>query len=589
MELNPQIFNSANRSISTTRFKKPGQLISGSSNNRFSTTLTNPAINIEFNGLAALTSNLEVDTSFNDNVTPGVVLTAINYPGTDQIIIGGDFTSVGGVQRNRIATVLSNGAVGSFNPSCNAAINEISPTSNNDKVLIAGAFTSIAGSTRTGLVRLNLTSQTVEIAFAGQTNNTVNAVRELSDQKIAVGGIFSQIAGVSRNRFAILNSDGSSTSANIAPNDAVEVIFQHSSGDVIIGGRFTQIIDVVRNLTYNKRGIFSVSPGILQVNDLFNSQSESFYVFIPEIGPPPGFTFDSSAVTGSVFAINEDPTSNMILIGGEFTITRTLTTGGTQIIEEEEIGGITVGTASTLGGTTTTITRTNMARVDLLGQVDSTFNASINGTVESITIANDGDYIISGTFTQVNGVTRRGLAKLKKENGALDASFNPITNTPVRSVTKLNDGRIILGGNFSKNALADTSASIEINSSYPNSIGWKKPTSLPRPSSTNFIGLSNLSTTPGTYYVGENAIIIGSTPSIPVGSVYTFRARHTFTGYLLPYFVPTTGATLYTCLGARVGNITNTNYQFMLRTVNSVAHLVKISEAEWVLFGDIII
>lgn len=587
MELNPQIFNSANRSISTTRFKKPGQLISGSSNNRFSTTLTNPAINIEFNGLAALTSNLEVDTSFNDNVTPGVVLTAINYPGTDQIIIGGDFTSVGGVQRNRIAIVLSNGAVGTFNPSCNAAINEIAPTSNNDKVLIAGAFTSIAGSTRTGLVRLNLTSQTVEGTFAGQTNNTVNAVRELSDQKIAVGGIFSQIAGVSRNRFAILNPDGSSTSANIAPNDAVEVIFQHSSGSIIVGGRFTQINDVARNLFYNKQGLFSVNAELLQVDDLFNSQSEFFYVFIPEIGPPPGFTFDSSAITGSVFAINEDLTSNMILVGGNFSITRTTTSGGAQIIEEEEIGGITVGTASTSGGTTAIITRTNMARVDLLGQLDSTFDAQVNGTVESITIANDGDYIISGTFTQVNGVTRRGLAKLKKENGALDASFNPVTSTPVRSVTKLDDGRIILGGNFSKGVLADTSASIEINSSYPNSIGWTKPSAALRPSSTNFNGLNLSNQTPGTYYVGQGLVSIGASASIPVGSVYTFRANRTSSQ--LPYFIVASGVTLYTCLGSRIGNTTNVNYQFMLRTSDSTAHLVKISASEWILFGDIII
>jgi len=57
--------------------------------------------------------------------------------------IGGDFTSVGGVTRRRIAHILSDGTVGSWNPNANNTVNALAVSGG--VVYAGGDFTSFAG------------------------------------------------------------------------------------------------------------------------------------------------------------------------------------------------------------------------------------------------------------------------------------------------------------------------------------------------------------------------------------------------------------------------------------------------------------
>jgi uncharacterized delta-60 repeat protein len=83
---------------------------------------------------------------------------------------------------------------------------------------------------------------------------------------------------------------------------------------------------------------------------------------------------------------------------------------------------------------------------------DSTFNATVGPSagnrVESVALQPDGKILIGGFFSEVNGVERRGVARLNP-NGSLDATFNPpFTANPgyIGAIAVQADGRILVGG-----------------------------------------------------------------------------------------------------------------------------------------------
>ncbi|HNU49929.1 MAG TPA: Calx-beta domain-containing protein, partial [Verrucomicrobiota bacterium] len=90
----------------------------------------------------------------------------------------------------------------------NGAVLALTPTAEG-KVMVGGAFTFIAGANRNGFARL-LADGTVDPTFnpAAHANDTVESVALQPDGKILIGGAFTVVNGVARNRIARLNADG---------------------------------------------------------------------------------------------------------------------------------------------------------------------------------------------------------------------------------------------------------------------------------------------------------------------------------------------------------------------------------------------
>lgn len=104
-----------------------------------------------------------------------------------------------------------------------------------------------------------------------------------------------------------------------------------------------------------------------------------------------------------------------------------------------------------LGGNFTQIngiTTNNLARISQEGIVDESFIInSMNNGILDLAIQDDGKIIIVGSFTNVNGVTRNRIARLN-QNGTLDTTFNPNANNIVNIIKLQDDGKILVGGNF---------------------------------------------------------------------------------------------------------------------------------------------
>ena len=111
------------------------------------------------------------------------------------------------------------------------------------------------------------------------------------------------------------------------------------------------------------------------------------------------------------------------------------------------------GQFSTIGGTA----RTNVARLNLDGTVDPSFNPVANGPVRAILSQRDNRIVLGGDFTTLQpggtgaATARNRLARLNAD-GSLDTAFNPNVGgqlqPQVHALMLQADNRIVAGGSF---------------------------------------------------------------------------------------------------------------------------------------------
>src|SRR5262249_33894087 len=113
-----------------------------------------------------------------------------------------------------------------------------------------------------------------------------------------------------------------------------------------------------------------------------------------------------------------------------------------------------------IGGSFTNVngaSRNRIARLNADGTVDGSFSSYVEiffdpdynpSSVASMAIQPDGKILMAGTFYRIDGVTRRGIARLDA-GGTLDTNFAAVSGAPdVRAVALQSDGKVLIGGTF---------------------------------------------------------------------------------------------------------------------------------------------
>ncbi len=182
----------------------------------------------------------------------GIVRASVPQP-DGRVIIAGDFTTVGGVSRNRVARLNADGSVDAeFDPNANGTVvygTVFSVSVQADgKILLGGQFTTVGGLSRNYVARLNADGS-VDTGFNPNANGTVYSLSVQSDGKILLGGNFTTVRGLSRNNVARLNADGSVDSGfNPNANDDVYSLSVQTDGKILMGGNFTTVGGVSRTM-----------------------------------------------------------------------------------------------------------------------------------------------------------------------------------------------------------------------------------------------------------------------------------------------------------------------------------------------------
>ena len=265
------------------------------------------------------------------------------------------------------------------------------------KVLVSGDFSSINGVSRRGIARLN-TDGSVDLGFNPGTgaDGRVPALAVQSDGKVLIGGWFTSVNGVSRNRVARLNADGS-----------VDSTFDTGPGPAWSNDYFAW------RLAVQPDGKVLIGGGLLA----FNGATLNRIARLNSDGSlDPSFNVGSGA-NQDVYSVAVQ-SDGKVLIGGTFTSVNDLS-------------------------------RSRLARLNGDGSVDIGFSPGVAGPVFSVVVQPDGNILIGGNMGSVNGVTRIGVARIQA-NGTVDLSFDPGAgpDNQVRSVALQADGKVVLGGDF---------------------------------------------------------------------------------------------------------------------------------------------
>ena len=201
------------------------------------------------NRLARLNADGSLDTGFNPNVGSvfSDVVSSLAVQADGKILVGGQFTTLGGQTRNHIARVNADGSLDtSFNPNANSFVQSLAIQADG-KILVGGAFDGIGGQTRNRIARLNANGS-LDTAFNPNANSAVYSLAVQADGKILIGGYFEYVGGQPCNRIARLNADGSfNTAFNPNADNYVLSLGVQADGKVLVGGGFNTLGGQTRN------------------------------------------------------------------------------------------------------------------------------------------------------------------------------------------------------------------------------------------------------------------------------------------------------------------------------------------------------
>ena len=162
--------------------------------------------NVPRNRIARLNQDGSLDTTFAPNGgADGAVWNTTVLPDA-KILIGGSFTSVNSVPRNRIARLNADGALdAAFNPGtgANRTIYDLQPLSDG-RLLIGGAFTQFNSAARNHLARLNADGS-LDSTSASRTDGVIRSISPYPENKVLIGGFFGNVNGVPRTGIARLD------------------------------------------------------------------------------------------------------------------------------------------------------------------------------------------------------------------------------------------------------------------------------------------------------------------------------------------------------------------------------------------------
>jgi hypothetical protein len=194
-----------------------------------------------------------------------------------------------------------------------------------------------------------------------------------------------------------------------------------------------------------------------------------------------------------------------------------------------QVGGLmyaggTFGSVSTAPGVSPggTFTRNNLVAFNPTTGVIAAFAPNVAGEVWALA-TNGSSLYVGGSFTSVNGVARRGLAKLNPVTGAVDTAFNAGFASGRVTDAAVVDGRLLVAGTFPGKLRALNLAS-GANTGYVNVgisgtvAGNAGPTEVYRfavdPAGTRLVGVGNFTTVGGQTRWRAFMLTLGATATV---------------------------------------------------------------------------
>ncbi len=364
---------------------------------------------------------------------------------TGRAVCVGPFGTYKGSVRNRLARVLSDGALDiAFHQQTGVSGSDVHDilVRSDGRIVLAGTFTAVNGKPRSGLARL-LADGTLDDTFAVDSNSVTRIQRRVHEQSTGKLVAMGYLPWTSTSMMVRIEQDGSldpGFSIGSGANDAIFDVKPHPDDKIIVGGDFTSFAG-------NAVGRIARLGPDGQFDPTFNTGSGFSDRVQCVLVQPDGkvlvggnFLQFDGAGPGRLIRLNADGTRDLSFTASVF--------GEVRRLALRPDGRILVAH--------------NSNRLTCLlpsGALDPTFNNgfTVDGSsISGIAVLTTGGIVLTGNFIGIGGMLSSGIALLTP-NGQPDPAFEPgegLTNTysgfPVVGVcvTVQDDGRILVGGQF---------------------------------------------------------------------------------------------------------------------------------------------
>jgi len=412
--------------------------------------------------------------------------------------IGGEFTSVGGLARSRLAHINASGIVSNWNPNANNTV--LTLHLSGTTIYAGGKFSSVDGQTRNSIAAIDASTGTVTAWNPNADDDVITM--SISGSTLYAGGIFFNIGGQVRNRIAAIDLvSGNATNWNPNAGGSVTSTALYDS-TIYVGGNFSTIGGQQRGTlaeldlaTGNATAWNPILGG-----DIFDLQISDSTVYVAG-----GFNSINSQTRNFIAAFNINtgqltpwnPNANLnirslvinesvIYAGGQFT-----SIGGQDrnyIAAINKISGDILplnpnaensvyalaasGSTFFAGGWFTSIggqERNSIVAIDTISGAATEWNPDVSGGIEALAVSGSAVYA-GGSFTAVGGEARNRLATIDISSGNVTA-WNPDANNTVRAL-EIQGSTLYAGGSFASMGGQTRNGLASFNISTGNVTGW---------------------------------------------------------------------------------------------------------------------
>jgi len=386
-----------------TNFSIAGSVKMGAANKiilggRFSTVYNFTTVNNV--NLVQILPNGQPDNSFSNSSIPFATDVMDLEFQSGKVVAAGTFQSVGGLRRGRIARFNSNGALDATfaaDSGANGSILAIS-TDLTGRFHLGGLFTRYDQKGRYGLARISSIGN-LDAPYSINTgaDRKVYAIGVQPDKKVIIAGEFGYFNWNSSNSVVRIDTNGQFDPTLVTGkgiNGIVRAVLIQPDGKIILGGKF----DSYNNI--RRWGIVRINPNgsiDLSFNPLLGTSETIYSLAIQKNGK--------------------------ILVGGDFSVFNAVNSSG-------------------------------LIRLNSDGSQDPGFNvgAGFDGMVKTIALMRDSLIFVGGDFSNVQGNSRRGIARLKMD-GSFDTGFNIgdgiSASGIIHTIAIQKDRKVVFGGEFS--------------------------------------------------------------------------------------------------------------------------------------------
>ena len=202
---------------------------------------------ISMPGLAHITSDGVLDSSWSPQVSGGFSAAAALLLDSTTLYVGGSFTSIGGQTRNNLAAISTTTALAtSWNPNVNNIVHSL--VKNGTTLYVGGEFTQVGGSTtRNGGAAYSTTTGSLDSSWNPNMSGGMGSIEVmlLDGSNMYMGGSFTSIGGQTLSNLARINLTSGAADAGWSPNPNQKVLalamVTGGYAGLFVGGEFASI------------------------------------------------------------------------------------------------------------------------------------------------------------------------------------------------------------------------------------------------------------------------------------------------------------------------------------------------------------